>query len=64
MILSTYYNTLDYLCRYLDSVFPPLLIYSLTYADSVLMFLRRVAAVMTTTMESVSHDPELYVQYH
>jgi hypothetical protein len=34
--------------------------YSLIYADSVLTFLRRVEAAMTTTMESVSHDPEIY----
>jgi hypothetical protein len=28
------------------------------------MFQRRVAAAMMSTMESVSHDPELYAQYH
>jgi hypothetical protein len=38
--------------------------YSLTYADSILTFLRRVATAMTTTMESVNHDPELYAEYH
>jgi hypothetical protein len=37
-ILSTYYNTLDYIHRYLDSVLPPLLIYSLTYANTTLAY--------------------------
>jgi hypothetical protein len=57
--LSIYYISLSYKYHYIDSISPLLLIYSLTYADTTLTFLRSMEAVMAIAMESVTYDPRL-----